>query len=199
MFIWVRGSATLVCVGAAEFLLVFSGIFSAFPASSGSISRLCLGGALYDYYYFSSTQQSHTAWVGIGLSTGRVWVSGPKMYKYSSLLYVDNYKVLSRLTKCFVFQAVLWNLIHLALCVTWSVSICKILTTSESWEPLASCFVTHLGFKSCLYIWGPIPDGSMSLMGDGCQCCHAKRDYLRGFILLSSCREMFPWLWCDCR
>jgi len=44
------------------------------------------------------------------------------------------------------------------------------LPTSESWEPLAGCFVTHLHFKGWLYTWGPIPDGWMSLIGDGCHC-----------------------------
>lgn len=31
---------------------------------------------------------------------------------------------------------------------------------SESWEPSTGSFVTHLGFKGWLYIWGPILGGS---------------------------------------
>lgn len=47
---------------------------------------------------------------------------GLKRCKYSSLLCVNNYKVLSRLTKCSVFQAVLWKQIHLALCISWVIN-----------------------------------------------------------------------------
>lgn len=89
---------------------------------------------------------------GLRLSGGKVWASGPKRHKYSSLLCVNNYKVLSRLTNCSAFQAVPWKQIHLALCVSWSINRHRILNADNiSYQWIMGAFSSLLCYSFGIY------------------------------------------------